>query len=382
MFYVVSNDGTSIPYAFDQATMTASRIQPSANENGGFTLSFYVEPQFSLVNPNVIYGVGGSNGRTIAQYDFSSRSYSTIADLDAIASGMGGYVGGIMTGGTPNEKLITFFGGSVQDSHYLLLWIPVGNVGGRKILDTHASTINGRPTNVVLNFNLHSTSIDRSGRYVFLNATSADLGAPRYAPGGFVWDTETDLLVALTSGGRDGGPDMHVNGHDAAGFGYWVNMGCCTSSKWDAAQWEFRYLSTLGQANDLISPVLSPTEIYLADHSSWNNARPDALVPFISSTYRYGDNQAAWRAWDDEIIGVDTTGGIGGVVYRFAHHRSDVRSESNPVNPYFWYEPIANVSPDGRFVIFTSNWEKTLGRDAAEGTFRQDVFVVKLPLLQ
>jgi len=33
---------------------------------------------------------------------------------------------------------------------------------------------------------------------------------------------------------------------------------------------------------------------------------------------------------------------------------------------------------DGRFVIFTTNWEKTLGKDAAEGTFRQDVFMVQL----
>src|SRR5262249_38228203 len=48
MFYVVSNDGTVIPYTFDSATMTASRMQPSGTGNGGFILSFYVEPQFSV----------------------------------------------------------------------------------------------------------------------------------------------------------------------------------------------------------------------------------------------------------------------------------------------------------------------------------------------
>jgi len=167
-------------------------------------------------------------------------------------------------------------------------------------------------------------------------------------------------------------------GHDAAGYGYSVNHDCCTSSTWDGMQFQFRYLANPGATADLISPVLTPKEIYIDDHTTWNNARPDALVPVISSTYRYGNNTAAWRAWDDEIIGIDTTGGMGGVVYRFAHHRSDSGSDADPTTPYFWYEPIANVSPDGRWVLFTSNWEKTLGRDSAEGTARQDVFLVRL----
>jgi hypothetical protein len=171
---------------------------------------------------------------------------------------------------------------------------------------------------------------------------------------------------------------MRPYGHDAAGYGTWVNMDCCTSSTWDAAQWQFRYLDSLNQISDLIAPVQAVKEIYLADHTTWNNARPDVLVPVISSTYRFGNNPAPWRAWDDEIIGIDTTNGGGGNVWRFAHHRSNVASESNPATPYFWYQPISNVSPDGRWVVFTSNWEKTLGVDSVEGTFRQDVFLVQL----
>jgi hypothetical protein len=143
-------------------------------------------------------------------------------------------------------------------------------------------------------------------------------------------------------------------------------------------QWQFRSLADPVHPNDLISPVLSPKEIYAADHTTWNNARPDALVPVISSTYRLPASTTAWRAWDDEIIGLDTTGGVGGVVYRFAHHRSNIASDTDASQPYFWYEPIANVSPNGLFVLFTSNWEKTLGRDSAESTARQDVFVVRL----
>ena len=371
-FFVMSNDGTSIPFAFNPATMAASRILPSKWGDGGFTFAFYIEPQFSLVNPNAIYGaVSGGNHRTLSKYDFSTGVYTTVVDLDTVASGLDNtYVGGVMTGGTPSENLMTFFGGASQDKHYLALWVPLGNMAGQKLLNTIDSTINGTPTGTPLNFHLHSAQIDKSGRYVFLYPTAVDLTAPRSAPQVVLWDTATDTITPITS-------SMKAGGHDAAGYGYWVNQDCCTSSSWDAAQWQFRSLSSPAQTSDLISPVLSVKEVFLADHTTWNNAQPSTLVPVISSTYRYGDNTTPWRAWDDEIIGIDTAGG-GGIVYRFAHHRSNVGSDANPAQPYFWYEPIANISPDGRWVLFTSNWEKTLGRDSSEGTFRQDVFLVRL----
>jgi hypothetical protein len=381
-FYVISNDGTVIPYAFNGATMTASRMQATGTGEGGLALRFYVEPQFSLVNPNVIYGaVSGTNNRTISQYDFQTGIYSPLVDLDTLVGGLAGtYVGGVMSGGILAEKFVTFFGGGGQDSHYYALWAPVGNLAGRKLLNTANSTINGNATTTPLNFRLHAIQIDKSGRFVFLYPTSVDLGSPRFASQVYIWDTSSDTITAITSGGRDGPSSMRPYGHDAAGFGTWVNMDCCTSSTWDAGQWQFRMLTSLTQISDLIAPVQAAKEIYMADHTTWNNAQPGALVPVISSTYRFGDNPVPWRAWDDEIIGIDTANGGGGNVWRFAHHRSDVISDSNPANLYFWYEPIANVSPDGKWVIFTTNWEKTLGPDSAEGTSRQDVFLVQLAL--
>ena len=55
-------------------------------------------------------------------------------------------------------------------------------------------------------------------------------------------------------------------------------------------------------------------------------------------------------------------------VWRFAHHRSQYL--------WFWDSPRANVSQDGRFALFTSNWEATLGI----GPYgpRQDAFIVRL----
>jgi len=370
-FYVLSDDGASIPYTFDPSTMTASRLQPVSTDNGGMTMQFYGEPQFSVGNPSVMYGVlSGGNNHTIGKYDFITNTYATVVDLETFVGGLAGtYIGGLLTGGPTAEKLVTFFGGPQQDAHFYVMWSPVANAAARKLINTRNSTVNGAATTTTLNFNIHSVSIDKSGRYVLIYPTTPDLGAPRYAAHVYVWDTQTDAIVPMTT---------NNGGHDAVWYGYSVNHDCCTSSTWDGMQFQFRYLANPGATADLISPVLTPKEIYIDDHTTWNNARPDALVPVISSTYRYGTNTAAWRAWDDEIIGIDTTGGIGGVVYRFAHHRSDSGSDADPTTPYFWYEPIANVSPDGRWVLFTSNWEKTLGRDSAEGTARQDVFLVRL----
>jgi hypothetical protein len=60
-----------------------------------------------------------------------------------------------------------------------------------------------------------------------------------------------------------------------------------------------------------------------------------------------------------------------GVVNRFCHHQALWTPENS-----FWNQPIHNVSPDGRYATFTSNWGHTLGTH--NGQQRQDVFVVHL----
>ncbi len=176
-FYVTSTDGTILVYSFDASTMTATRVPGTGD--GGLQLNFYVEPQFSSTKPGVIYGIyAGGDLRTVYQYDLAAGTYTPVLDLDTVVPGISGYVGSMMTGGTPTEYLMTFFGGGSQDQHYLLLWSPIGNLGARKVINTLASTINGVATNIPLNFKLHAATIDRSGRYVFLHPTAVDLAAP------------------------------------------------------------------------------------------------------------------------------------------------------------------------------------------------------------
>jgi hypothetical protein len=380
-FYIVSSDGSVLPYTFDAATGLARRVEPAATGAGGLVLSFYIEPQFSYVRDSIIYGSysgpGGASLRTIDQYDFTTRSYSRLLDLDTLAPGLANtYIGGVASSAGPSERLIAFFGGARQDLHHYLVVFDAANPQNRQLLDTTASTLNGSPAGATLNFSLHHAMIDRSGRYVMLYPTSADQSGPRRAPQSVLWDTQVNVFT-----------EMPVSslpyGHDALGYGVSVNKDCCTSSSYDAGQWQFRSLASPLLTRDLITTVLSPKEVYMSDHQTWNNARPDNSAPFISGTYRHGTEPAPFRAWDDEIIAVQTDAAPGAepVVWRFAHHRSDVTNDLNAAATSFWYMPRPNVSPDGHWVLFTSNWEKTLGVDLTGepgAGARQDVFLVAL----
>ena len=378
-FYVVSNDGTIVPYAFDGRTGQASRIQLAPAGAGGLTLKFFNEAQFSYVRDAQIYATYNGSGatlRTVDQYDFSTGLYTRLLDLETVAPDLAGtLVGGLGSSAGAVEKILTFFGGSRQDQHHYIVVFEKDNPSRRRLLDSTASTIDGVPTSVPLNFRLHHVAIDRTGRYVLLYPASVDLAAPRRADHVYVWDTQVDLITPITA-------PANPNGHDAPGYGTLVNQDCCTTTTWDAAQWQLRSLSSPLTTRDLVLPVLLPKHIYVADHPSWHNARPDLATPFFSALYRYGAEASAWRAWDDEIVAVqtDVAPGAPAIVWRFAHHRSDVGHDNDPSRIYFWYTPRPNVSPDGRWVLFTSNWEKTLGPDPVGepgGAFRQDVFLLK-----
>ena len=366
-FYVLSTDGTVVPFAFDTRTGVASKLN---------ALDFYIEPQFSYVNDSVIYGsVRTGTLRTIDQYDFGSGEYSRLLDLDQVvgASLKGTYIGGVMSSAGPVERVLAFFGGTSQDRHHFVVVFSKDAPQTRHVLDTVASTVDGRAARTTLNFHLHHAAIDRSGRYVLLYPTSTDLAAPRRAAQVYVWDTVTNLFTPMPVA------SAHSGGHDAYGYAMSVNQDCCTASSYDAAQWELRSLAAPLAPRDLIAQVMRPKEVYLADHPSWNNARADRPVPFITATYRYGANDVDWRPWDDELLAVPTDGGAD--VWRLAHHRSDVRNDDEPEQTSFWYTPRPNVSQDGRWVLFTSNWEKTLGTDpggAAGERARQDVFLLQL----
>jgi hypothetical protein len=292
-----------------------------------------------------------------------------------VATGLGGtYIGGIGSSAGPTERIMTFFGGTSQDRHFYLLVFDAANPASRRLLNTKASTLDGRPIGFRLDFLLHAAAIDRSGRYVTLYPTSADRAAPRQAAPNYLWDLATDTFTELPS------IAARSNGHDAYGYGVRVNQDCCTSTTWDAAQWQLRALASPLVTHDLITPVLTPAA-GLPRGPSVLAQRAGGCVDAVHQ------RALSLRRQPGRVAGVgrrDRRGAdqeAAGQVWRLAHHRSDVRHDTDPLRLSFWYTPRPNVSPDGQWVLFTSNWEKTLGTDPggdAGGSARQDVFLLRL----
>jgi hypothetical protein len=380
-FYVRSIDGWFIPYNFNAATMTASRIQPTGTGNGGLLISSQVEPQFSFLSPDIIFGSTRDQSDpnhdypVVHRFDFASGTYQNLLNLRQVTPvAPDTYAAALSSSATNPEKLSIIFGGPSQDSHFKVAVFQVDSpASSLVILDTLASQITRnnvtRSTSTALGFRLHHAWMDLSGRYVVLYPVS------QQPVSYLVWDLTNDVITPVTT---------RASGHDALGYGVQVNQDCCTGTAWDAAQWQLRALGTPNTTTDLINPVLTPTQTYLADHTSWNNAQPDRPVPILSSLYRYYKNSyntTPWRPWDDEIVAVQTDPSSAATVWRFAHHRSNITADVPGDGTYFWYQPRANVSPNGRYALFTSNWEKTLGAAAAaepDGLYRTDVFVVSL----
>jgi hypothetical protein len=378
-FYIRGIDGWFIPYAFDAASMTASRILPTASGDGGLVIASQVEPQFSFVSPDILFvsGQDGTDRPVIQKYDFSAGAYSDIFQLQLIANvPPSTYAAALSSSATSPEKLSVIFGGCCQDAHYKAAVFQVSPAGANPaVVDTLAGTVTvnqgaAQPTGLPA-FTLHHAWIDQSGRYVMLYP--ANPSTLLFV----VWDLETHVFTPVTT---------RTFGHDALGYGWQVNQDCCTSgASYDGAQWQLRSLAAPQSTSDLINPMLSPQEVYVADHTSWNNAQPDRRVPILSTTYRYYDgtfNTAPWRPWDNEVITIQTdAGSAGATVWRFAHHRSNVARDDGIDGTYFWYQPHGVISPDGRWALFTSNWEKTLGTAVGgepSGLFRTDVFIVGL----
>ena len=180
-----------IPFAFDPASGTASRIRPSSTDEGGLTLRFYIEPHYSLNMPGHMFGATGWARRTIDEYDLNTDTYTQLLNLDDVMPDLADtYVGGVSSGGKPNERILAFFGGESQDLHHYV---------------------------VVFDRN------DPASRH----------------------------------------------------------------------------------------------------HSSWHNAQPGQLVPFISGIFRCCNDTVEWRPWDNEIVAIETgmAPGVGARVWRLAHHR-------------------------------------------------------------
>jgi hypothetical protein len=182
----------------------------------------------------------------------------------------------------------------------------------------------------------YKVQIDKTGRYLLIGLQRAGAGAIQAQ----VLDLQSRVLTNLT----DDGPDF-APGHGDLGRGI-----CVAYENWFnrvlyrelARPKEWRVL--LDQRDDW-----SQESHYsmLADEENW------LLVSNVSYGARFPG------LFRDEIFQLKLDGS--GEVRRLAHHHSKYAG--------YWDSPRANISRDGRFVLFTSNW----------GSTRRDVFILRVP---
>lgn len=247
--------------------------------------------------------------------------------------------------------------------------------GAASYTQTGALTSGSRPpTTNTAGYNIHNAQISRDGRSLRLD----------YHQGYtlFWWEPGTRTVLACTAG--------TCQGHMANGFTRWVNQGRSGSGLGLTIQGtDFLDLSVLIHG----APAgYTPQDVHL----SWNNDQTSDAVPFLSaffnSTVHQGNGSMdpnlnpvvkIRSALDQEILGISTDGS--GRIWRFGHVRSGPLA--NPYGPPdFASQPIGQVSQDGRYFVFNSNWLWHLGtyRGSAKpcpqpgSRCRTDVFLIKL----
>lgn len=367
-FFVVATDGNHYLCSFNRTTMATERL-------GDAALPFGREPaNWDPDDPDILYGVGtAANHHTLVKVDCSSIpwSTSTLVDLDTITADLEETFVGAMS--VCNGNLMATYGGESQEAHHYVLWYPLPSGTGYKVIDT--LTLDGMDEDDT-KFSIHSAQMDKSGRHVDLVPTASVVDGRTPAQyRNYFWDTSLDTVTPCTSAS---------GGHEVLGWNTRINADCLGA--FDAVQWILTPDLTAVNSNrvDLVDPLVTPQEIFAAEHSSWHNDTAGTHQPFISAIYRYYDgpnnvdpvNDVDWRCYDGEIVLVSPT--VGGTIRRYAHHRTHVDPDVGTAAFDFYYTPRANINCQGDYALFTSNMDKTLGIDAGvANTHRVDVFIVE-----
>lgn len=301
-------------------------------------------------NRDLLFGRYGN--KIIKCYNVNSDQWTTIVDLDTLGLNLPAesYTGSVYV---QNNHLLTVCGGATNDDHHWLVYLDLAT-GEVTCLDSLTLTQfnNGKA------FTLHGSVMDLTAQYVLMQPASKSGDTLNL----YIWEPAPNTVRRCST---------CTSGHFAVGRNTWVTQDCKPGTPWDAAQWCFRDFQWPDDVTNIIEPVLQPKEVALADHSCWTSMR-ELADPFLSGTYRYQVDPCPWRAWDEELLLIYP---MSGVVERHAHHRSVVINEQGGFD--YWATPRANISCDGKWALFTSNWGRSLGTDI-EHNARQDVFLVEL----
>ncbi|MDX6269581.1 MAG: hypothetical protein QOD28_804 [Acidobacteriota bacterium] len=313
-----AQQGASI-YRFDPATFTlGARLPPVPYSPPGNIPIRLDDACWSSDDPDILY-VHQDLGTKIYKYKVSRQSFALVGDVARVLPR--GQNIQQMGMATDNDTFsFTKRGGAPA---YKQLGYAVYRASTNTVRFQHSEEIN-------------EVRIDKSGRYLYVNTN--ETGPGKFE--GRVVDTETGELTNLT----DDAPD-HAPSHYDVGTGTVIGNGNYLVGI------SARSLSTPHKFTKIFD--LSPEKNYggfhlsmLADNEGW------VLVSFYTE-HPNGVMQG-------EVVQVATDGT--GRVRRLFHHQA--------TGTGYYDSPRANISRDGRFVAFSSNW--------GVQSDRHDMFVARI----
>jgi hypothetical protein len=349
-FYVIETGGRLLLYDFDGSKMKA-RFNESPD------LDWNSEVEFSYQQPNILYGLRKQDP-LFQQYDVVSRKVATIHNpKDCLKLSSADHGADISTT-ADDRRFMGVFGPRQGDNYIAYVY---DRDKGCRWFNTKTGEVGGQwgPKGKISgadSFGIHDARISKGGDFVVITGGGQ---------GPVVWDVATLNAVLCTRQNP-----MSCGGHHAIGYSLMVNP----SQMKHPMELLARPLNHLEKTSQLI-PELRDHGVWFDKHLSWNNADAQDTNPVCLSTYTPA-NPSTERTpltvdqpWVNEIDCIEMDG-KGSKVWRFAHTYSTAKNG-------FWSTPRGNVSQDGGFYAFTSDWENTLGKARGQG-YRHDVFVVEL----
>jgi hypothetical protein len=356
-FFVWGAGHANLIFDFDAAEL---RARPSSTN---LTLPPYslTAVQFSFVDPDVLYGWSLGTHPRLREADLKGHGQvRELADPTSCLAEPAGSYGLDLDLSADDRRFLGVLGPAQDREPFVYLY---DRKLGCRWYNTETGEVGGDwgPKGMVSTperFLVHNARFSRLGDYAAIMPAGGSYLV--------VWQVDT-LKVTTCSKTAPG----YCGGHFAIGYSHLIDQ----SGYHDPMDVLIRPLSELGAARHLVD-LFPPKGGWPDRHWSWNNDNPEDTAPVCGSTY-LSDNPATpgsplheTRAWDNEIICVRTDG-HSSTIWRFAHTFSSARNG-------FWSTPRGNVSRDGRFFLFTSDWMNTLGVEPDGKGHRTDVFLVEL----
>ncbi len=320
-------------YNFDPDTYTSTYVGPL---NTGLDWQGLI---WSYDDPNILYGLrgyyaGGNN--QLCAYNVATGQLTVIHDFTA-------------SGDLPKGNPLQLSKARENDRYFSFHWKANDNsapryavVYDRQLNRTYLFDASD-PNNQVSY--LDECRLDRDGTKLVI-VTGAEF---------HIWDYVNDTQEIVYANFTD-----HAGGHYNVGNGWMANMdiystgnGNRTLKRWLSSPKQWIELFDSGR---FANPPYSVIEWNVDHHYSIEGPNDDWMC--ISSRCLAGADYT--KPFQNEIWLVKTDGS--GQVKRLAHHRSSMAD--------YWRSPFAQISPDGRFIAFNSDWNNP--------NQPQDIYIIPL----